>query len=256
MKRDGFSEDASTDSELGTSALLDDSGVYISDDDEMYDPNEDDKCDMEAKINQFAKEWVESLNRDDTMALTMFLYSFLVFRFQFTLSNSAKLIGELLGYSDRTVREWRSIFVTNDGSFPESEQGKYQRSGVLWQNEDLNKKAREFVQTNASVKGKKNLTAAAFCSWVNEVLLVNNVLEPGYPRKVSVATAQRWLHSLGFQVIKKKKGTYVDGHERADVIDYRQKFLKKWLLMAFSIKTICQYPVLKVHSHQYRKPTG
>ena len=81
--------------ELSTSALLDDSGVYISDDDEMYDPDVDDKTDMEAKINQFAKEWVESLNRDDTMALMMFLYSFLVFRFQFTLCNSAELIGEL-----------------------------------------------------------------------------------------------------------------------------------------------------------------
>ena len=32
---------------------------------------------MEAKINQFAKEWAESLNRDDTMALTMFLYSYI-----------------------------------------------------------------------------------------------------------------------------------------------------------------------------------
>ena len=80
LKWDGFSEDASIDCELGTSALLNDSGVYISDDDEMYDPDVDDKSDIEAKINQFAKEWVESLNRDDTMALTMFLYySFLVF---------------------------------------------------------------------------------------------------------------------------------------------------------------------------------
>ena len=126
--------------ELSTSALLDDSGVYISDDDEMYDPDVDDKSDIEAKINQFAKEWVESLNRDDTMALTMFLYSFLVFCLQFTLCNSAKLISELLGYSDRTIREWRSIFISNEGSFPDSEQGKYQRACVLWQNEDLNKK--------------------------------------------------------------------------------------------------------------------
>ena len=170
-------------SEVSISALLNDSDVYISVDNEIYDPDVDDESDMEAKINQFAKEWAESLNSDDTMALTMFLYSFLVFRFHFTLSNSAKLVSELLGYSDRTIREWRSIFISNEGSFPESEQGKYQRSGVLWQNEDLNKKAREFVQTNASVKGKKNLTAVSFCSWVNEVLLVNNFLEPGYPRK-------------------------------------------------------------------------
>ena len=47
----------------------------------MYDHNVDDKSDMEAKINQFAKEWIESLNRDDTMAMMMFLYSFLVLHF-------------------------------------------------------------------------------------------------------------------------------------------------------------------------------
>ena len=93
---------------------------------------------------------------------------------------------------------------------------------------------------------------AAFCSWVNEVLLVNNVLEPGYPRKVSVATALLWLLSVGFQVIKKKKGTYVDGHERADVIDYQQKFLTK---MDANGKTMCQYPVLKVHSHPHKNET-
>ena len=48
--------------------------MYISDDDEIYDLDADDKSDMEAKINQFVKEWAESLNRDDTMALTMFLF--------------------------------------------------------------------------------------------------------------------------------------------------------------------------------------
>jgi len=46
--------------------------------------------------------------------------------------------------------------------FPDSKQGKYQRSGVLWQNEKLNKKTREFVQTNASVKGKKTLLLQYF----------------------------------------------------------------------------------------------
>jgi len=85
---------------------------------------------------------------------------------------------------------------------------------------ELNKKAQEFVKANASVKGKKNLTAAVFYHWINKVLLLNSVLEPGYPRRVSLTTALRWLHNIGFQVIKKKKGTYVDRHERADVIDY------------------------------------
>jgi hypothetical protein len=30
----------------------------------------------------------------------------------------------------------------------------------------------------------------------------------------------KWLNRLGFYAIKEKKGVYVDGHERADVIKY------------------------------------
>ena len=33
----------------------------------------------------------------------------------------------------------------------------------------------------------------------------------------------KWLNRLGFYTIIEKKGVYVDGHEREDVIEYRQK---------------------------------
>ena len=105
---------------------------------------------------------------------------------------------------------------------------------VVWQNEELNEHAglneelnehaRQFVRENACVKGKKNLTAVSFCHWTNEQLLVNSVLEPGYPRRISLSTATRWLHKLGFEVVTKKKGTYVDGHERSDEVEYWRKF--------------------------------
>ena len=46
-----------------------------------------------------------------------------------------------------------------------------------------------------------------------------------------------WLHFLGFSIKGHKKGTYmymyVDGHERSDVIEYRQKFLKKMFSLGF-----------------------
>ena len=218
-------------SEADASGLLDESGVYVSDEDETYHPNDSDNLDMEAIIHGYAQEWVESLNRDNVMALSIFLHSFVVFRLHFSLTDCAVMIGELLGYSDRTVREWKSVFINNEGSFPNSEQGNYQRSGVLWHNEELNKKAREFIKANASVKGKQNLTAGTFCQWVNGCLLVNNVLEPGYPRRISISTALRWLHNLGFQVIKKKKGTYVDGLKGLLSLNTDRNFSEKWLLM-------------------------
>ena len=42
----------------------------------------------------------------------------------------------------------------------------------------------------------------------------------------------KWLNRLGFYATEEKKGVYVDGHERVDVIDYRQnEFLPKIALL-------------------------
>ena len=48
-------------------------------------------------------------------------------------------------------------------------------------------------------------------------------------RDISHKTACRYLHSLGYRFQSTPKGQYVDGHEREDVVAYRQKiFLPKW----------------------------
>ncbi|CAK5267892.1 unnamed protein product [Mycena citricolor] len=39
---------------------------------------------------------------------------------------------------------------------------------------------------------------------------------------VSIITARRWLLKEGFKFISHKKGLYFDGHDRPDVVDYRQ----------------------------------
>lgn len=57
------------------------------------------------------------------------------------------------------------------GVHSESNQGRYQRTGVLWANEELNKKVTEYVRANAAVKGKPNMTLIEFCKWVNKTLL-------------------------------------------------------------------------------------
>jgi hypothetical protein len=42
----------------------------------------------------------------------------------------------------------------------------------------------------------------------------------------------KWLNRLGFYATEEKKGVYIDGHERADVIEYRQnEFLPKIALL-------------------------
>ena len=57
-------------------------------------------------------------------------------------------------------------------------------------------------------------------------LLPSHVLPPHFPRTISVRTANRWLHNLGFTPKSHKKGLYVDGHEREDVVKSREEFLR------------------------------
>ena len=42
---------------------------------------------------------------------------------------------------------------------------------------------------------------------------------------ISRATAQRWLAKLEWRYSKKKNGMYIDGHERDNIVAYRQAFI-------------------------------
>jgi hypothetical protein len=46
---------------------------------------------------------------------------------------------------------------------------------------------------------------------------------------ISVRTALRWLEKLGWTYGKLKHGMYLDGHERSDVVEYRQAFVERWM---------------------------
>ena len=48
-------------------------------------------------------------------------------------------------------------------------------------------------------------------------------------KTIDISTAVRWLHILGYTKQRQKQGIYYDEHERADVIQYRNTFLKQIL---------------------------
>ena len=179
-------------------------------------------------------------------------------------TKAAELAGMMVGRSDKTVREWRKQFM-EEGEVPESKQGEYQRSGVLWSNEDLNRKATKYIRENASVKGQPNLTVGKFCQWVNDDLLPNETLEPGFPRKVAIETARKWMIELGFNVVWKKKGTFVDGHERDDghnqsdtrrhTVKYSIISLRKLIIPALETVTLETFRTLSGRSDIICLPT-
>ena len=182
---------------------------------------------------QFAEDWLETLDKDDIISISFFLCCQLVHMFSFTETKAAVYAAAMVKRSDRTVRRWRSGLIDNDGVLPESQEGRYQQTGVLWYNEELNKKAVEYVRENAAVKGRPNLTTVEFCKWVNECLLRNSTLEPGFPRKVGLETSRQWLHHLGFEVLTVWKRIFIGGHERQDVIEARKLFLRKTTKIGF-----------------------
>ena len=65
--------------------------------------------------------------------------------FSFTETKAAEYAVAMVKKSECTARRWRAGLIDNNGVLPESQQGRYQRSGILWQNEELNKRATEHV---------------------------------------------------------------------------------------------------------------
>ncbi len=61
---------------------------------------------------------------------------------------------------------------------------------------------------------------------------INDVILPALDIKASISesTAQRWLRfKLGYECKESKKGIYIDGHKRPDVIKKRSEFVEEIL---------------------------
>ena len=108
-----------------------------------------------------------------------------------------------------------------------SSKGKYKRYIVI-DDEKYQDKALKWIRDNASAKGKPNMTAATFCAWLEgDLFPLVRQHHPDPPAKVSAPKATCWLHKLGFNPSSTKKGLYIDGHERQDVVDYSKLYLRK-----------------------------
>ena len=174
-------------------------------------------------LGEFVEGWIATLDRDDKKSLAMLLCYALVKEFSFTETRAAVFTAKIINKSEKTVRLWRTDLITNNGTFSKSKQGRYERYGVLWSSEELNKETAEYVRANTTIKGKPNMTVINFCKWVNKSLLPNSTIEPGFPRKIAIETARKWLHELGFEVLTARKGIFID----------RKQFLRRMVKIGF-----------------------
>ena len=177
-------------------------------------------------VTERLREWISvELERDDRTKVAVLLVQVCI-QLGLRVKEASTAAGELVGKTERTVREWRQDFFRNEGSFREYQRGKHVRQSII-DDEAARKEAMKFVRENAYKKGKPNMTACMFHLWVNSDLLPCLTLDPSLPRKIGVETARLWLHELGFQPLKRTKGLYIDGHERPDVVQYMKSFLTK-----------------------------
>lgn len=173
------------------------------------------------------EDWLFNLGRDDRKMLAMLLYDKYVTKFKMLKTEAAEEVGSILGVSEKTIRLWRKDFVTSGGEFSEYRRGSYERYAIF-ADEEYKEMAMTWIQANNNVKGRPNMTAPMFRSWVVSTLLPQVRLHhPQVPSDVSNRTVARWLHQLGFEPSSTKKGVYIDGHERSDVVDYRKIYLRK-----------------------------
>jgi len=139
--------------------------------------------------------------------------------------DAARIFGKSGPSASRMVRAWSKIFY--DGQeFPPSRKGAHQKTVSLIDDEDVRADCLEYLRGLS----ESEVSPKSLLKFVNEELLPKYTGSPH--SSICLRTAQNWLYVLNFRFQERKKGVYVDGHEREDVVEYRREFLQRmagWL---------------------------
>ena len=120
----------------------------------------------------------------------------------------------------RSIRQWALYFLQHS-SLPILNQGKHQKVSSLVDCEDVQRECLIWLR----MANHNIINGRSFSQWVTENL--HTLLDSPIPVKLSPRQATRWPNKLGFEYQQHKQSHNVDGHERADVVAYRQKFLER-----------------------------
>ena len=128
----------------------------------------------------------------------------------------------------RTLLRWKRDFELGGFTFIPSKKGRHQRPWILT-DEAFKMKARTFIMENAAPKGIPNMKVTDFQIFVNTVLLKDVDVQSlnGIRAPISKETARKWLYKLGCTSKYISSGVYFDGHDREDVLEYRDSWLAR-----------------------------
>ncbi|CAG8545578.1 11312_t:CDS:2, partial [Scutellospora calospora] len=96
---------------------------------------------------------------------------------------------------------------------------KYQKTYSLLYDEDIQNKIVQFLNSN-----KFQLNISQICNYIIDEIFPSVRIKT--KKTISKRIVQRWLGKLGWKYQHYQKGLYIDGHERADVIEHRYIFLE------------------------------
>lgn len=111
------------------------------------------------------------------------------------------------------LRAWASAFISDRHDLPLETRGVGSKHSLL-NNDDLRDAIVEHLQKVGM--------------YVRALDIVEFLADPGVQRahglkkSIGLSTAQGWMHELSYRWMRTPKGQYVDGHERDDVVHYRQ----------------------------------
>jgi hypothetical protein len=119
----------------------------------------------------------------------------------------------------RRLREWTSAFIKDAEDLPLNIYGTWNKSRV----DDEGLKQELFTHLQSIGK------------YISAMDVVCYMAQPdvqkryGMKKGITEMTMRNWLSWIGFRWTLELSGQYVDGHERDDVVEYRQKvFLPRW----------------------------
>jgi hypothetical protein len=118
----------------------------------------------------------------------------------------------------RSIRRWIRHFIVT-GGLPDNKHGRWNVSTL--EDEDVANEIKRHLQQIGRYARAEDLVAFLKDPNIRTRLKI--------VKRVSLRTAQRWLSRAGFRWRAEPKGQYFDGHERADVVTYRQTiFIPFW----------------------------
>jgi hypothetical protein len=111
----------------------------------------------------------------------------------------------------KQLRHWLRDFIKDRDNIPHFEGHSHAHS--MLDDEDLVSE----LNTHLMSKGKY-VQAHDLVEYIGKPELLERL---GRTKTITVRTAQRWMHELGWRWTVKFRGLYADGHERTDVVRYR-----------------------------------